>query len=112
MKSGANVLNEFVEYKIAEALSDMAGPYRATVIDTSPLTIQPLELTPDGKKQVPIRGVRQLVLGNGLTIAKGDEVLVIVQAQSGANSEKGKPFISDPNRAYSVDSSIVIGVIR
>lgn len=112
MKSGANVLNEFVEFKIAEALSSTMGPYRAEVIDTSPLTIQPLELTVEGKKQVPIRGVKQLVLGSGMSLSKGDEVLVIVPSRSGTSSEKNKFFIADPNRNYSIDSSIVIGVIR
>lgn len=119
MKSGENMLVKLIDRRVNTAINGMKGLYLATVIDTSPLTIQPKVLTADGKKQVPIRDVRQLDFDYSTNsdysprkLKKNDDVLVGVIADSTAYYEKGKDLREDPDRYYSVDSSIVLGVIK
>lgn len=111
MKSGENKLRELISLMIQQNSDDQNGPYKATVLDTAPLTIQPLDMTIDGKKKVPIRGVGQLDMGSSHSLKVGDTVLVIVTAND-YSSKDGKAHISDENRQYSIDSSIVLGVVK
>lgn len=112
MKSGESKLDEFIDFKIDQALADRKALYRAYVTDTSPLTVQPKVLAANGKKQTPVRGIKRLDWGGTKGLAVGDEVLVGVLADSDAHDQKGKTYAADANRQYSIDSSIVIGVIK
>ncbi|MFD1455244.1 hypothetical protein ACFQ44_06035 [Levilactobacillus lanxiensis] len=112
MKTGASKLNELIDLRVSLALADRDALYRAFVTDTSPLTVQPKVMTTGGKKHTPVRGVKRLDWGGTRELAVGDEVLVGVLADSDANDKKGKTYIADENRRYSIDSSIVIGVIK
>lgn len=112
MKSGASKLSELIELKIEAALADRDTLYRAFVTDTSPLTVQPQVMTTSGAKHTPVRGVKRLDWGGTRELEVGDEVLVGILADSDANVKKGKTYVADANRRYSIDSSIVIGVIK
>lgn len=120
MKSGENLLVPLIDQRVALGISGLKGLYRAEVVATSPLTVQPRALTADGKKQTAVRKVAQLDLGalvegTGVKVRGykvGDEVLVGVITEGTANFKKGKDYHADPYRINSVDSSIVLGVIK
>lgn len=122
MKVGKNKLEELIDFKVQAAVTGNKILYLATVTDTSPLTIQPLVLTADGKKMTAVTGVRQLDFnyldgtgkdtGGPRKLKVGDDVLVGILADSVENYTRGKAYKADLNRFNSVDSSIVIGVVR
>lgn len=118
MKGGESILLALIDQRVLSAISGLKGVYRAGVIATSPLTVQPRALTEDGKKQTAVRNVGQLDFASFIKGAEarplkvGDEVLVIVVSDGAANFKKGKDYHADPYRANSVDSSIVLGVIK
>lgn len=122
MKVGKNKLEELIDFKVHAAVTSSKSLYLATVTDTSPLTVQPLALTEDGKKMTAVTGVRQLDFnyldGNGKDtggprqLKVGEDVLVAVLTDSMENYTHGKAFKTDSNRYNSIDSSIVIGVVK
>lgn len=118
MKSGENGLDQLINFRITQALKSSGTLYRAKVIKVSPLTVQPLVLTPDRKKQTPIQGVSQLDFSywsgteKSRSLKVDDVVLVGVIADSVDNANGTKNYVADPNRHNSIDSSIVIGVIK
>ncbi|WP_461243683.1 hypothetical protein [Secundilactobacillus muriivasis] len=122
MKTGANKLLELIDYEVETYITGLKTIYLATVTGLSPLTVQSRALNPDGKKQAPIQDVRQLDFeyyikgseddGHTRELKVGDEVVVAVFADSIANYEKGKNFTVDPYRRNSVDSSVIMGVLK
>ncbi|MCY9807022.1 hypothetical protein OXT66_05585 [Lentilactobacillus senioris] len=121
MKAGENSLVPLINLLIEEHDS---GPhiYRGRIISTSPLTVQPSNLDFDGSKKMPIVECEQLDFsfyikgsddtGHTRELKVGDEVLVLVFTDSMENYSKGKDFREDPLRKNSVDSSIIVGVIK
>lgn len=118
MKGGENLLLDLIDQRVTLGISGLKGVYWANVISTSPLTVQPRSLTEDGKKQTAVRNVKQLdfskfiVGGKARPLEVDDEVLVLVITDGTPNFEKGKDYHADPYRANSIDSSIVVGVIK
>ncbi|WP_268914124.1 hypothetical protein [Lentilactobacillus sp. SPB1-3] len=122
MKIGENLLLNLIDQRINAAVSGLKTIYLGRIISTSPLTVQPKALDDDGSKKMPVRDCRQLDFeyyikgsednGHARELANGDEVVVAVFADSIENYTKGKDFREDPNRRNSVDSSIILGVIK
>lgn len=122
MKTGENLLIKLIDSHIGQAVSGLKTLFIGRVIKTSPLTVQPAAMTADGKKRTPVSDCRQLDFGfyvkggddDGHTreLKVGDDVLVGVIADSLENYKKGKDFREDVNRRNSIDSSIVLGVIK
>ena len=118
MKGGENLLLSLIDQRIIAKIRGLKGVYRAAVVATSPLTVQPRALTEDGKKQTAVRNVGQLDFGMFIKDGKarplevGDEVLVVVVSEGAPVFKKGGNYYADPYRANSIDSSIVLGVIK
>ena len=120
MKGGENLLLSLIDQRVALAISGLRALYRAEVIDTKPLTVQPRFLTEDGKKRTAVRHVSQLdwgalIEGDGVRVRGlevGDEVLVGVITDGTPVFKKGQDYHTDPYRINSIDSSIVLGVIK
>ncbi|WP_304057854.1 hypothetical protein [Levilactobacillus namurensis] len=123
MKSGENKLIELIAQMITERVDGLKSVYTARVIATNPLTLQPSVLTPEGKKKVPVRGARQLDFTKFIVSQDGtpfkarplkvdDDVLAIIISDSTAYYRKGGTYLQDNTRVNSVDSTIVVGVIK
>lgn len=122
MKNGKNMFLELIENKISDSIGGLKTLLVGKIINLSPLSVQPLALTADGKKRTPMTDCRQLDFkmylrgphddGTTRQLKLGDDVLVGVISESLENYSKGKSFREDPNRSHSVDSSIVLGVIK
>lgn len=122
MKTGKNLLLNLIDSRIDLKIEGLKGIYPGKIIATNPLTVQPTTLDSDGSKKMPIVGCRQINFefyikgdedtGHTRNLKIDDEVLVAVFSDSLENYKKGKEFREDPNRRNSVDSSIVLGVIK
>ncbi|KRK48196.1 hypothetical protein GPK34_02170 [Secundilactobacillus kimchicus] len=122
MKTGENSLVALIDSRISQSVSGLKTLFVGRVIKTKPLTVQPATMTVEGKKRTPVSDCYQLDFGfyvpgkseGGHTreLKIGDDVLVGVIADSLEHYKKGQTLREDRNRMNSVDSSIVLGVIK
>lgn len=121
MITGENLLVKLIDSRIDENKPGLQV-YPGRIISTSPLTVQPKVLDFDGSKKMPVVECKQIDFnfyikgsddtGHTRELKVDDEVLVLTFTDSMENYSKGKDFREDPLRKNSIDSSIILGVIK